>query len=156
MCKWFCFLANVVSIFVFFALSSMEGQYIVNFHSSLLARISKRGSWTATVDDDDDDDDEWIVFQLCTDMMQKLSKCSFCRQVKLIGLGEIRVLKTRSQQGINLKTCHWIKLYTFKIVNSDICATENRHLDNYVCVNRLAFNQWETHNQSPKMKRPFY
>ena len=50
----------------FFALPSMEGTVgrpISDFHFSLLAPISKRGSGT----DDDDDDDEWIMFQLCTD-----------------------------------------------------------------------------------------
>ena len=37
------------------------GRPISDFHFSLLAPISKRGSET------DDNDDEWIMFQLCTD-----------------------------------------------------------------------------------------
>ena len=40
----------------------IKGRPLINFHFSLLAAISKRGSRT-----DDDDDDEGIMFQLCTD-----------------------------------------------------------------------------------------
>ena len=68
MCKWFCFLANVVCIYLLFYLG-INGTPIIDFQFSLLAPISKRGSRTSPDDgdDDDDDEDEWIMFQLCTD-----------------------------------------------------------------------------------------
>ena len=67
MCKWFWFLANVVSIFFSFGINERP---ITDFHFSLLAPISKQGSGT--------ENDEWIVFKLYTDAKSK--EVFFCRQ----------------------------------------------------------------------------
>ena len=70
------------------------------------------------------------MFQLCTDA--KRQEVFLLKAGIIIGLGEIRVLKTRSQQGINFKTSVTVQNYAhLKILNSNtVCATENRHLDN--------------------------
>ena len=64
--KWFCFLANVVSIFFLFVCFGINGRPIIDFHFSLLAPISKQWSGTAV----DDDNDKWIMFQWIVFLLQ--------------------------------------------------------------------------------------